>query len=192
MKWQHRDNKKEDNKLKSKTMGITPDQRKKKVADLREEHEDYFQTEGKINALYIPKMAYRPGGKDELHISFFPSELEKEENIYTEFVSISYDSEDPKRTLYLLKHNPHWREEFELSTSSSGFQRHLVPVSELKVINDVTNRGKLDLDFADLPNPDTNKLLAGTASDSSLVDKLEEINQTLKTLTKVINNKLNK
>ena len=173
-------------------MGITPDQRKKKVADLREEHEDYFQTEGKINALYIPKMAYRPGGKDELHISFFPSELEKEENIYTEIVSISYDSEDPKRTLYLLKHNPHWREEFELSTSSSGFQRHLVPVSELKVINDVTNRGKLDLDFADLPNPDTNKLSAGTASDSSLVDKLEEINQTLKTLTKVINNKLNK
>ena len=89
-----------------------------------------------------------------------------------------------------MKHNPHWREEFELSTSSSGFQRHLVSVSELKVINDVTNRGKLDLDFADLPNPDTNKLLAGATSDSSLVDKLEEINQTLKTLTKVINNKL--
>jgi hypothetical protein len=192
MKWQHQDNKKEDNKLKSKIMGITPDQRKKKVADLKEEHEDYFQTEGKINALYIPKMAYRPGGKDELHISFFPSELEKEEDIYTEFVSISYDSEDPKRTLYLLKHNPHWREEFELSTSSSGFQRHLVSVSELKVINDVTSRGKLVLDFADLPNPDNNFTSAGATSDSSLVDKLEEINQTLKTLTKVINNKLNK
>jgi len=192
MKWQHQDNKKEDNKLKSKIMGITPDQRKKKVADLKEEHEDYFQTEGKINALYIPKMAYRPGGKDELHISFFPSELEKEEDIYTEFVSISYDSEDPKRTLYLLKHNPHWREEFELSTSSSGFQRHLVSVSELKVINDVTSRGKLVLDFADLPNPDNNFTSTGATSDSSLVDKLEEINQTLKTLTKVINNKLNK
>ena len=38
-------------------MGLTPDQRKKKVAKLREEHEDYFQTEGNINALYIPKMA---------------------------------------------------------------------------------------------------------------------------------------
>ncbi|MEK6263811.1 MAG: hypothetical protein N2B06_03455, partial [Clostridium sp.] len=62
-------------------MGITPDQRKKKVNDLREEHEDHFQTTGAINALFIPKMAYRPPGKDELHISFFPSELEKEENI---------------------------------------------------------------------------------------------------------------
>ena len=166
-------------------MGITPDQRKKKVNDLREEHEDHFQTTGAINALFIPKMAYRPPGKDELHISFFPSELEKEENIYTEFVSIDYDSEDPKRTLYLLKHNHHWKEEFELATSSSGFQRHLVSVNELKVINDVTSRGKLDLDFADLPSPDTQ------SSDNSLVDKLEEINQTLKTLTKVIN-KFNK
>ena len=63
-------------------MGLTPEQRKKKVATLREEHEDYFQKEGKINALYIPKMAYRPQGKDELHITFFPSELENNMDIY--------------------------------------------------------------------------------------------------------------
>ena len=65
-------------------MGLTPAKRKEKVAKLREEHEDYFQTEGKINALYIPKMAYRPSGKDDLHVSFFPSELEKETDIYTD------------------------------------------------------------------------------------------------------------
>ena len=76
---------------KDKKMGLTPDQRKSKVAKLREEHEDYFQKESKLDALYIPKMAYRPKGKDELHVSFFPSELEKEENIYTEFVSIMAD-----------------------------------------------------------------------------------------------------
>jgi hypothetical protein len=52
-----------------KSMGLTPQQRKDKVKALREEHEDYFQTEGMINALYIPKMAYRPSGKDELHVS---------------------------------------------------------------------------------------------------------------------------
>ena len=121
-------------------MGLTPTERKAKVAKLREEHEDYFQKESKINALYIPKMAYRPSGKDELHVSFFPSELEKGRNIYTEFVSIDYDTEDPKRTLYFLKHNAHWKEEYELVTSNSGFERHIVPVSELKVINDVTDR----------------------------------------------------
>ena len=119
---------------------MTPQERKTKVLELRKEHEDYFQKEGNINALYIPKMAYRPSGKDELHVSFFPSELQKGKDIFTEFVSIEYVSEDPKRTLYLLKHNAHWAEEYETVTSSSGFERHIVPVSELKVINDVTDR----------------------------------------------------
>tara|TARA_R110002124_G_scaffold223652_1_gene388937 strand:+ start:75 stop:605 length:531 start_codon:yes stop_codon:yes gene_type:complete len=176
-------------------MGLTPSERKLKVAKLKEQHEDYFQTEGKINALYIPKMAYRPSGKDELYISFFPSELEKEIDVYTEFVSIDYDSEDPKRTLYLLKYNPHWKSEYELITSNSGFQRHMVPVNELKVINDITSREKSIIEepkfvadisktLFDLPNPDG-------GSTTVLVDKLEEINQTLITLTKVIN-KFNK
>ena len=124
----------------TKIKSMTPQERKAKVLELKKEHEDYFQTIGKINALYIPKMAYRPTGKDELHVSFFPSELQKGRDIYTEFVSIEYDSEDPKRTLYLFKHNPHWAEEYEKVTSNSGFERHIVPVSELKVINDITDR----------------------------------------------------
>ena len=135
---------------------MTPTERKEKVSKLKQEHEDYFQTIGNINALYIPKMAYRPSGKDDLHISFFPSELEKGKDIYTEFVSISYESEDPKRTLYLYKHNSHWKEEYELVTSNSGFERHLIPVNELRIINDVTSRNKVTEVFQidDLPNPD--------------------------------------
>ncbi len=146
-------------------MGLTPTERKAKVAKLREEHEDYFQKEGKINALYIPKMAYRPSGKDELHVSFFPSELEKGRNIYTEFVSIDYDTEDPKRTLYFLKHNPHWKEEYELVTSNSGFERHIIPVSELKIINDVNSRrspikNKVELkDFIKVKDPEKREIV---------------------------------
>jgi len=132
---------------------MTPQERKAKVLELRKEHEDYFQTSGNINALYIPKMAYRPSGKDELHVSFFPSELQKGKNIFTEFVSIEYDSEDPKRTLYLLKHNAHWEEEYEKVTSSSGFERHIVPVSELKVMNDITDRSKVK-ETVNIINPD--------------------------------------
>jgi len=175
-----------------KKMGLTPQERKEKVAALRIEHEDYFQTEGKINALFIPKMAYRPSGKDELHVSFFPSELEKEQDIYTEFVSIDYETEDPKRTLYLHKYNPHWREEYEMITSSSGFQRHIIPVSELKVINDVTSRGNAIIDFANPSLPDPDSLLpSSTAPDLNVavVEKLDEINQTLKQLITVINKK---
>tara|TARA_R100001463_G_scaffold78553_2_gene132855 strand:+ start:179 stop:679 length:501 start_codon:yes stop_codon:yes gene_type:complete len=146
-------------------MGLTPTERKAKVAKLREEHEDYFQKESKINALYIPKMAYRPSGKDELHVSFFPSELEKGRNIYTEFVSIDYDTEDPKRTLYFLKHNAHWKEEYELVTSNSGFERHIVPVSELKIINDVNSRrspikNKVELkDFIKVKDPEKREIV---------------------------------
>jgi hypothetical protein len=169
---------------------MTPTERKEKVAKLREEHEDYFQKSGNINALYIPKMAYRPSGKDELHVSFFPSELGKEKNIYTEFVSIDYESEDPKRTLYLIKHNPHWKEEYELITSSSGFERHIIPVSELKVINDIVSRkGKIttkSMEVAEkifnsmkIPNPETER---------SIVDVLKGIEKALLS----INQKLDK
>ena len=135
---------------------MTPQERKAKVLELRKEHENYFKENNNSNALYIPKMAYRPSGKDELHISFFPSELQKNKDIYTEFVSIEYNSEDPKRTLYLFKHNAHWAEEYEKVTSSSGFERHIVPVSELKVINDVTDRSKVKemTNCAPIINPD--------------------------------------
>jgi len=156
---------------------MTPQERKTKVLELKKEHEDYFQTIGNINALYIPKMAYRPSGKDELHVSFFPSELQKNKDIYTEFVSIEYDSEDPKRTLYLLKNNAHWEEEYEKVTSSSGFERHIVPVSNLKVINDITDRSKVK-ETINLTNPD----------ERSVVDVLIGIERALLS----INQKLNK
>ena len=138
---------------------MTPQERKAKVLELRKEHEDYFQTAGNINALYIPKMAYRPSGKDELHVSFFPSELQKGKDIFTEFVSIEYASEDPKRTLYLLKHNAHWAEEYETVTSSSGFERHIVPVSELRAINDVTDRNKPPVTKNLVPDPENREIV---------------------------------
>ncbi len=157
---------------------MTPAERKKRVAKLREEHEDFFQKNGIINALYIPKMAYRPTGKDDLHVSFFPSELEKGRDIYTEFVSIEYETEDPKRTLYLIKHNPHWKEEYELITSSSGFERHIIPVSELKVMNDVTDREEkkiASIDDFTIPNPETER---------DMLDVLKGIERALLSISK--------
>ena len=168
---------------------MTPEERKAKVKELKEEHQPYFdKTRSGFDQLYIPKMAYRPTGKDDLHISFFPSELEKNEDIYTEFVSIEYNSEDPKRTLYLLKNNPNWKEEYELVTSNSGFQRHIVPASELKVINDVTDRGGLPLNTGDpeveqrafdaIPNPETERDIVDVLK--GIEKALLSINQKLK------------
>jgi hypothetical protein len=170
-----------------KTLKMTPEERKKRVADLREQHEDYFNSNQLSNAAYIPKMAYRPPGKDDLHISFFPSELERNKDIYTEFVSIDYESEDPKRTLYLYKYNAHWREEYELVESSSGFQRHLVPVSELKIVSDVVSKqGKNTIfdsldDIANLPNPDE------TFSPRGIVEALNRIADSLERIESKLN-----
>ena len=55
---------------------MKPEERKAKVKELYKTHEQYFEDNNLADALYIPKMAYRPPGKDELHVSFFPSELE--------------------------------------------------------------------------------------------------------------------
>tara|TARA_R100001440_G_scaffold74036_1_gene99080 strand:- start:2015 stop:2551 length:537 start_codon:yes stop_codon:yes gene_type:complete len=154
---------------------MTPAERKKKVKELFNEHEGYFTSNNIKHPLYIPKMAYRPPGKDEKHISFFPSELQKGEDIYTEFVSIDYDSEDPKRTLYFLKHNPHWSEEYELVTSKSGHARHIIPIGELKVINDINSRTntqvasladavtKLTTQDININNPETERTMLDVA-----------------------------
>lgn len=169
-----------------KTFKMTPEERKQKVAKLREQHDDYFNMNEISDAAYIPKMAYRPPGKDELHVSFFPSELERNKDIYTEFVSIDYDAEDPKRTLYLHKYNPHWKEEYELVESSSGFQRHLISVSELKIVSDVVSKqGKKNIfefeDIADLPNPDE------TFSYRGVVEALNRIASSLERIESKLN-----
>jgi len=163
---------------------MTPEERKIKVKELLVEHENYFIDNKIENPAYIPKMAYRPTGKDELHVTFFPSELENNQNIYTEFVSIDYETEDPKRTLYLLKYNPHWKEEYELITSNSGFKRHMVPVGELKVINDVTDRNPLpelskeEKEFYKIPNPETERDIVDVLK--GIEKALLSINQKLK------------
>ena len=162
---------------------MTPEERKAKVLELRTEHDNYFEKLNEKEVLYIPKMAYRPTGKDDLHISFFPSELKKSKDIYTEFVSIEYDTEDPKRTLYLLKYNSTWLEDYELITGSSGFQRHMVPVSELKVINDVTDRSTPEMsnemkEFYKVPNPETERDIVDVLK--GIEKALLSINQKLK------------
>jgi hypothetical protein len=135
-------------------------------------------------------MAYRPPSKDEKHVSFFPSELQKGEDIYTEFVSIAYDSEDLKRTLYLLKHNPHWSEEYELVTSKSGHERHIIPIGELKVINDINSRAKTEVTLEEAVTTLTTKdiNIKNPESERDIVDVLKGIEKALLS----INQKLSK
>lgn len=167
------------------TKSITPAERKEKVDQLRTEHQPYFEKIGKPNALFIPKMSYRPQSKEENHISFFESELKNECDIYTEFVSKTYESEDPKRTLYLLHYNPFWKDEFEVITSQSGYERYFVPISQLKLVNDITDRISKPIMIEE---PIENEEIISFNNDE-LIKVLENINYSLQTIANVLRNK---
>lgn len=109
---------------------------REKVANLRQKHQPYFDEKGIPGAVFFPKMAYKPRGKDELYVGFFATEFKREVDVYTEFVSGEYYPEDVNRTLWVWNYNPHWEEEYETTEPNSlGHVRYLVPVSELVKVN---------------------------------------------------------
>lgn len=108
-----------------------------KIKDLKTYHKPVFDVVGG-NPLYCPKMFYTPSGKSELHVSFFTSELQRGQDIYTEMVDREYNSEDATRTLYRWDYNLYWESDYE--KTSSNPVRYLVPVSELKKVNTFTTR----------------------------------------------------
>lgn len=137
----------------SNPTAITTEERKKRIADLRLKHQPVFDSLGIPDALFFPKMAYYPKGGDEKVLSFFPSELKKGYDIYTEFVSRDYETEDAERTLWKWSYNPHWEEEYEQTPDAQP--RYLIPVRELiKVTVPTVSHNALDLfsqDLQDIP-----------------------------------------
>ena len=104
---------------------------REKMASLREFHQATLDHIDESTAYFYPKMAYKPVGLDEVCIGFFPSELSKGTDIYTEFCSRDYESEDPERTLWKYQFNPHWSEEYAKGETSTGSEIYYVPVGEL-------------------------------------------------------------
>lgn len=116
-----------------------PKKSTKQIIDaLRTHHQEVFNELGVSNALFFPKMAYVPKGGTEKVISFFPSEISRGQDIYTEFVSRDYNSEDPDRKLWMWKHNPFYETEYETSDPHpvTGDVRYLIPVEELVCVSE--------------------------------------------------------
>jgi hypothetical protein len=105
--------------------------KKTKISLLLDHHRPMLNKMGITNPNYCPKMAYMDRG--ERVVSFFPSEIERGEDIYTEFVSRDYDSEDETRTLYKWKYNPHYASEYRVTEPHSANHtiRYIIPVAEL-------------------------------------------------------------
>jgi hypothetical protein len=139
-----------------------PEDKREKLRKLREFHQETFNELDSPNALFIPKMAYRPYGKTDLHIGFFASEISKGEDVYVEFCSKENVPEDPLRRLYKWRFNPHFEEEYEKTEPNgvTGNVRYLVPVDELTVVKAAeevkpTAIRTKDISFDDFADADT-------------------------------------
>lgn len=144
----------------------SPEDKKENLKKLKEFHKNTMGELQVSDYSLIPKLAYRPSGKTELYISFFYSEISKGQDVYLEFTDRNNVPEDPDRTLYLWKFNPHFEEEYGKTdpTPGTGHVRYLVPVEELKVIKKYSPETMINttkettkkpaLDFS-LPNPET-------------------------------------
>jgi hypothetical protein len=79
----------------------------------------------------------------------FPGELKSEKDIYIEKVSKEYEPEDPERTLYKWKYNPHYRDEYETKQiGPTNDACYIVPFNELIKV-ELNN----EADEFDIPDP---------------------------------------
>jgi len=122
----------------SKVVGVD---RKKAISELRKYHQETFDALGIPNAIYIPKMAHYVKGVQGVHMGFFESEMNHDQDIYTEKISINMESEDPDRTLYRIRANPHFREEyFTQETIEGKAVKYFVEVEEMEIIPRATKK----------------------------------------------------
>lgn len=110
--------------------------RKEQTRKLREYHQSTLDAIGAADVYFLGKLFYIPKGKSEKYIAFFHSEVSKGNDIYLEDCDRDNNPQDPERTLYKYKYNPHFEEEYEKTEpATNGAVRYLVPVMELQTIN---------------------------------------------------------
>src|SRR5437868_8171714 len=133
---------------------LSPEERKAFVSALRVYHEDVFKILGVPQAYYYPKIIFvRSGIKG---ITFFPSELNKETDVYTEYVDFDYTPIDPKRALYRFRYNKFFAQ--ELATEGHGEQiKYVVPIDEMEKVR-ITSRDVAENTLADLTDEGIEKL----------------------------------
>ena len=130
--------------------------KREKIRKLKEFHQETFNAIGIQDAIFVPKMAYRPIGKSEICISFFASEINKGEDVFVEFCSKENIPEDPERKLYKWHYNPHFHEEYDKTEPNpvSGHVRYLVPIEELIIIEKPKAEVKTEIEFKEFNLPD--------------------------------------
>ena len=143
-----------------------PENRREKVKKLRVHHQALLDKLGVPNALFIPKMAYKPLGKSDIHVAFYLSEINGGEDVYVEFVSKDLVPEDKDRRLFKWRFNPHFQDEYDTTEPhpQTGHVRYLIPIDELVQVSAPVDSKEeeavqVKLNFS-LPDPDTDLPIA--------------------------------
>jgi hypothetical protein len=121
--------------------------RKEKEREFYMQHMDAFKAIGIADPLFTIKTAFFKKGKFGRQCQFFDWELRKGEDIYIEFYDNAYDGNgklidlvpmNKDRTLFKLKYNPYFHEEYDVieSFDSEGKSdiKYLIPVNEMMVV----------------------------------------------------------
>lgn len=101
------------------------------VKEMRAFHQEIMNRDsGGRKYYFYPKVPFMRSNGIRV-IGMFRSELEKaEENVYIETINLKYEALDNRRTLYKLKYNPHFKDEYE----HVGNDRYNVPIDDLEVV----------------------------------------------------------
>jgi hypothetical protein len=112
--------------------------RKEKTDELLKKHLPVFRKLKVGDPFFTLKSAYFISGKKGRFIQLFESELAKEKDIYTEFVTKELVPDVEDRPLFKLTYNPFYKEEYEIENKVTEDGReysvYIIPVSELRVV----------------------------------------------------------
>lgn len=139
------------------------------VKDMRSFHEETMNRHSKgVKHYFYPKVPFlRTNGLRV--IGMFRSELEKpDENVYIEIINLSYEPLDKRRTLYRLRYNPHFKDEYE----HVGNDRYNVPMEELEIVWQLPDEPSIDtaqLALYDPENMEDNNLTQMTIRDLAAI-----------------------
>jgi hypothetical protein len=117
--------------------------RKEKEKEFLAHHAEVFALLKIPNPVFVLKTAFFQTGKYGRNIQLFDGELNKNEDIYVEFVDIVRDEEtgkeidlvpmSPDRQLFKFKANPFYAEEYEVKENPK-YTAYTIPASELIAI----------------------------------------------------------
>lgn len=107
------------------------EERRRRVAELRKYHQEYFNSIGKPDVTFRTKMRY---GKPPIS-KFYEAEINETVPIYIEWASRNIVPEDDRR-LYRYDPNPNYRLDYEITVDPDGKEWFTIPMDRFVLVKE--------------------------------------------------------